>query len=77
MWAFRGVSDISKFSLELGETFDKTPNMVDLDISDLGMARVIEDLIIALVSNGLLALTDLPQIAQNKIAVRQELRTIQ
>lgn len=43
--------------------------------SDLGMARVLEDLIGVLVDKRIIALTDLPEAAQNKLSHRYSLRS--
>ena len=58
---------------------DEEPSEADIARSklastDAGMARVIEDLIAALVSKGLIADTDLPDSAQAKLAQRADLR---
>lgn len=45
-----------------------------LRASDQGMARVLEDLIAALEAKGVLSVSDLPQVAQDKINARVSLR---
>jgi hypothetical protein len=47
----------------------------DLAATDADMARVGEDLLSALVSKGVIAETDLPQAARDKIAERRTLRS--
>lgn len=46
----------------------------NLSESDIGMARVVEDLVDALVDRGLLMFTDLPSPAQSKLLERRRLR---
>lgn len=46
----------------------------ELEASDLQLIRVVEDLITALIDNGILKLTDLPVAAQKKLAQRGKLR---
>ena len=48
--------------------------LANLNASDQGMVRVIEDLIYALAGAEVIALTDLPQAAQDKLAAREEYR---
>ena len=43
--------------------------------SDLGLVRVLEDLIAALIDKRIIALTDLPEAAQKKLAHRYGLRS--
>ncbi len=43
--------------------------------SDLGLVRVLEDLIAALIDKRIIALTDLPEAAQKKLAHRYSLRS--
>ena len=47
---------------------------VDLAATDQEMARVGEDLVNVLITKGIIALSDLPQSAQDKIAQRAALR---
>lgn len=47
---------------------------LELMESDLGMARLIEDMVEGLVANGTLMLTDLPEAAREKIMQRRDLR---
>ena len=46
-----------------------------LDESDLGLIRVLEDLITLLIDKRIIALTDLPEAAQRKLAYRYSLRS--
>ena len=46
-----------------------------LDESDLGLIRVLEDLITLLIDKRVIALTDLPEAAQRKLAYRYSLRS--
>ncbi len=46
----------------------------DLLLSDLSMARVIEDLIEILINKNVLMLTELPEAAQTKILTRKSIR---
>ena len=46
-----------------------------LDHSDLGLIRVLEDLITLLIDKRIIALTDLPEAAQRKLAYRYSLRS--
>lgn len=46
----------------------------ELEISDRGLIRVLEDLITVLIDNGIIKLTDLPMAAQTRLADRQDLR---
>jgi len=51
-------------------------NAVDtLNDSDIPLVRVLEDLINTLVSKGTIALSDLPQVAQDKLNARNDART--
>jgi hypothetical protein len=49
-------------------------NTRNLQNSDLGMARILEDLIDLLISNNTIKFTDLPTVAQNRIISRREMR---
>jgi hypothetical protein len=53
---------------------EKLPSHATLEKSDQAMARVLEDLIQLLVSQGTIRFTDLPQAAQTKLLSRRELR---
>ena len=46
----------------------------DLDKSDLGLVRVLEDLIDLLISKNVIRFTDLPEAARQKMQQRQRLR---
>lgn len=46
----------------------------ELEKTDAGMARVMEDLITLLVEQGTIRFTDLPEAAQKKMLSRRELR---
>ncbi len=46
-----------------------------LSASDLDLVRVLEDLVTVLIDKRIIALTDLPQAAQQKLADRFELRS--
>lgn len=48
----------------------------DLDASDSGMIRAVEDLVDVLVAKGVIALADLPQKVREKLAGRKALREI-
>ncbi len=45
-----------------------------LNQTDIGMARVLEDLIDVLITRGLIQFTDLPEAAQEKLLERRETR---
>lgn len=45
-----------------------------LNQTDMGMARVLEDLIDVLITRGLIQFTDLPEAAQEKLLERRETR---
>ncbi len=47
---------------------------VAIEKTDAGMARFAEDLFDTLVAKGVLAMADLPQAAQDKIAARKQIR---
>ena len=47
-----------------------------LHISDLGMARVLEDLIDVLIAKGILSQDDLPDIVWEKIRARETIRGV-
>jgi hypothetical protein len=74
VWSFRGITDMSKFSLEAGQIYDKNPYTIALEETDLGMSRVVEDLIELLITKSAISLTELPQPAQDKINERKVLR---
>jgi len=59
----------------LGETARKADVENALIASDLGMIRVLEDLIAVLIDKRIIMLTDLPKAAQQKLARRYELRS--
>jgi hypothetical protein len=59
----------------LGETARKADVENALVASDLGMIRVLEDLIAVLIDKRIIMLTDLPKAAQQKLARRYELRS--
>ncbi len=63
--------DLQRFLLEAGghEVQDA------LGDSDLGLVRVLEDLIGVLIDKRIIALTDLPEAAQHKLARRYSLRS--
>jgi hypothetical protein len=48
--------------------------IASLTTTDAAMARVTEDLIDVLIASGTMALTDLPQSAQDVIAEREQIR---
>lgn len=50
------------------------PDPTGISSTDQGFIRVLEDLIDLLIDKGLIALGDLPQDAQDKIALRRQLR---
>ena len=54
----------------MSETPDNPQDFNPLSVSDLGMARVTEDLIDALIERGILPFTDLPPQAQAKLMER-------
>jgi hypothetical protein len=58
----------------LGESGQSAGIREALDASDLEMIRVLEDLIMVLIGNGVIKLTDLPHAARMKLARRGELR---
>lgn len=47
----------------------------NLVTTDLGLVRVVEDLIDLLIEQGVIRFTDLPQEAQNKLFARRNLRS--
>ena len=47
----------------------------DLITSDMNMARVLEDLIDALLRKGVIAMSDLPAAARDKLQMRRKMRT--
>jgi hypothetical protein len=51
-----------------------TPEATGISSTDQGFIRVLEDLIDLLIDKGFMALGDLPQDAQEKIALRRQLR---
>lgn len=51
------------------------PAVVQLAFDDRDMARIGEDLIDALIARGVLAMSDFPQVVQDRIARRKNLRT--
>lgn len=53
---------------------DVTPPADALSQTDIGLARVLEDLIDALINRGLLQFTDLPEAAQAKLLERRQTR---
>ena len=53
---------------------DVTSQADALSQTDIGLARVLEDLIDALINRGLLQFTDLPKAAQTKLLERRETR---
>jgi hypothetical protein len=53
---------------------EATKARAELAATDSGMARMAEDIVDALVTKGIIALTDLPQSAQDRINSRAALR---
>jgi len=54
---------------------DETPEASALlNQTDMGLVRVLEDLIDVLITRGLIQFTDLPQAAQDKLLERRETR---
>lgn len=53
---------------------DVTSQAAALSQTDIGLARVLEDLIDALINRGLLQFTDLPEAAQAKLLERRQTR---
>lgn len=64
--------DDPSLSQFLGEGGDIQSQLI---ASDLGLIRVLEDLIAALIDKRIIMLTDLPPAAQQKLARRYELRS--
>lgn len=64
--------DLRKF---LGKAGDSKDIQDALITSDLGLIRVLEDLIAVLIDKRIIVLTDLPKMAQQKLARRYELRS--
>ena len=50
------------------------PGLTALQQSEQGFIRVLEDVVDLLIEKGLIAMTDLPEDARDKIAQRKELR---
>ena len=75
--------DVLDYLAAGGEIAPYAPPVVDpkdqakaeLRESDSDMARIAEDIIAALIGKGVLAESDLPQSAHDKMAIRSELRS--
>ncbi|MEZ5525483.1 MAG: tryptophan synthase subunit beta [Pseudomonadales bacterium] len=68
---------LAEDSVELQGFIDPwQPDRHQLDETDLGFIRVLEDLIDLLIEKNLICFTDLPQAAQVKIQQRQHLREV-
>jgi hypothetical protein len=61
-------SDVNEFMLDVSNQSSV------LSHTDIGLARVLEDLIDTLISRGVIQFTDLPQAAQGKLLERRETR---
>lgn len=61
--------------LDLRATFDQHQRRQVLKATDHDMPRIAEDLVDVLVQRGLIALTDLPAAAREKLAARKKART--
>jgi len=70
------AGDITRFREVINLTPDEIAERVRMKLEDADgkMARVVEDLVDALVAKGVITLSDLPQEAQDKIAERNALR---
>lgn len=66
---------VSATDPEVGAFVNDVPHQADgLSQTDIGLARVLEDLIDALINRGLLQFTDLPEAAQAKLLERRQTR---
>ncbi len=66
--------DSPELALFLGGSSQRELELTPLQVSDFETIRVLEDLIDLLIGKGVLAFTDLPAAAQNKLRRRQVLR---
>jgi hypothetical protein len=57
-----------------GESTRPQNDFKDLQTSDLGMVRVLEDLIDLLIGKGVITFTDFPDAVQKKLLGRQDMR---
>ena len=60
----------------LNRNVDTDPEMQFLALSDIGIIRIVEDLIDVLIRKNLILFTDLPEDAQAKIRERKRVREI-
>jgi hypothetical protein len=58
----------------LNKNVDTDPWVRLLSLSDIGIIRIVEDLIDLLISKNVILFTDLPEEAQSKIRERKEVR---
>ena len=58
----------------LNKSVDTDPWMKLLSLSDIGMIRILEDLVDLLIKKNVILFTDLPEEAQAKIRERKEMR---
>ena len=58
----------------LNKSVDTDPWVQLLSLSDIGIIRILEDLIDLLIRKNIIMLTDLPEEAQSKIRERQRVR---
>lgn len=69
-----GSAEIAVSAHEPGELTETMQQRALLDKSDLGMVRVLEDLIYLLIRKGTISITDLPEMAQVKLMNRAQAR---
>lgn len=63
--------EVNQFLVGVGEPAEA---LQELSVSDADMARVVEDLVYALISKGVLLFTDLPAPARRKLMARRRMR---
>lgn len=58
----------------LAKTTGNDPRKLQLSLTDMGMIRLVEDLVELLIQKNIILYTDLPEYAQRKIHERKRLR---
>lgn len=68
------ISGINKELMDFFKNVNKDPWAEMLSVSDIGVIRVVEDLIDLLISKNIILFTELPPEAQQKIRTRKHIR---
>ncbi len=67
--------ELSTGSPELADFLQAMDASTPIDATDQGFVRVLEDVVELLIEKGVILFTDLPESAQEKVMLRQQLRS--